>query len=120
VFGPTVNLSTVDSFDQAMAYANGTAYGLASSLHSENREWIERFKRESNAGLCSINGARGARAHLPFGGTGWSGNGESGQRLEEGYTRWRAVHDDAGEAPGPKGADGASVCQYEPSHWDRL
>ena len=120
VFGPTVNLSTVDSFDQAMAYANGTAYGLASSLHSENREWIERFKRESGAGQCSINGARGAQAHLPFGGTGWSGNGAGSRPAAADYTREQTVHEAAGSAPQLQGPDGASICQYEPSHWDRL
>ena len=34
----------------ALAYANGTPYGLASSLHTEDRDWIERFKRESHVG----------------------------------------------------------------------
>jgi aldehyde dehydrogenase (NAD+) len=112
VFGPTVNLSTVDSFDQALAYANGTPYGLASALHSENRAWIERFKRESNAGLCVINGAGGA-GNLPFAGTGWSGNGAFDAGPGDGYTRWHAVRD----APA---ADGAGIHAYEPSHWDRF
>ncbi|MDR3672512.1 MAG: aldehyde dehydrogenase family protein [Holophaga sp.] len=122
VFGPTVNLATVDSFDQAMAYANGTPYGLVSHLHSENREWIERFKRESNAGVCAINGAVGTAPNLPFGGTGWSGNGacEIGGRVEAGYTRWHAVLDDAEDAPNPQGPEHASVHPYEASHWDRL
>jgi aldehyde dehydrogenase (NAD+) len=121
VFGPTVNLCTVDSFDQALAFANGTPYGLAGSIHTENREFIERFKRESNAALCSINDACGAEAHLPFGGTGWSGNGtnEGGLRMG-GYTRWHAVYDDAEAAPRSKAEDGAGVFKYEPSHWDKL
>ena len=116
VFGPTVNLSTVDSFDQALAYANGTPYGLAGALHSENREWIGRFERESSAALVSINGAGGAQAHLPFGGTGWSGNGtlEPGLRMEERFTRWHAVYKHAGAGPG------CAPSQYEPSNWDGL
>jgi aldehyde dehydrogenase (NAD+) len=122
VFGPTVNLSTVDSFDQALAYANGTPYGLAGAIHTENREWIERFKRESNAGTISINDARGAEAHLPFGGTGWSGNGafETGRGAEDGYTRWHAVHDHAEPELQAQAMDGAGVHPYEASHWDRL
>jgi aldehyde dehydrogenase (NAD+) len=122
VFGPTVNLSTVDSFDQALAYANGTPYGLVSSLHSENREWIERFKRESDAGAICINDASAAVAHRPFGGTGWSGNGthDAGARLEDGYTRLHAVHDHAEAAPRAARVDGAGAHPYEPSHWDRL
>lgn len=118
VFGPTVNLSTVDSFDEALAYANGTPYGLASALHSENREWIGRFGRESSAALCSINGAAGAQTHPPFGGTGWSGNGtlEPGLRMEESFTRWHAVYDQTGVPA----ASSRAPAQYEPSNWDAL
>jgi len=121
VFGPTVNLSTVDSFDQALAFANATPYGLAGSIHTENREYIERFKRESSAALCSINGACAPEAHLPFGGTGWSGNGacEGGQRVG-GYTRWHSVYDDAEAAPRCTAGDAAGEFKYEPSHWDKL
>ncbi len=122
VFGPTVNLSTVDSFEAAMAHANGTPYGLASSIHTENRDWIERFKRESTSALCSINDARGAELHLPFGGNGWSGNGalETGRRMEAGYTRWHAVYDSAEGAPCARVAESAGACHYDPSNWDRL
>jgi aldehyde dehydrogenase (NAD+) len=118
LFGPTVNLATVDSFDQAMDYANGTRYGLTSAIHTGNREWIERFKRESNAALCSINDTGDAHSHQPFGGNGWSGNGwEAGPKLEYGYTRRQTVRDHAEDVPQP---EAAAVCQYEPSHWDRL
>lgn len=98
VFGPTVNLTTVKDFDEAMACANGTPYGLSSSIYTENRHWIERFKREIKAGMASINNSTtGAEAHMPFGGNGWSGNGtrESGMWVLDWYTRWQAVNDDA-------------------------
>jgi len=122
VFGPTVNLTAVDDFDQALACANGTPYGLAGAIHTENREWIERFKRESSAALVSINDARGAEAHVPFGGAGWSGNGsgQGGQHgLEAGFTRWRAIYDDTEDAPGTQ-PECAVACQYEASNWDQL
>lgn len=98
VFGPTVNLSTVDSFEQAMEYANGTPYGLSSAIYTENRAWVDRFKRQIKAGMSSINNSTvGAEAHAPFGGNGWSGNGtrESGVWVLDWYTRWHAVNDDA-------------------------
>ena len=120
VYGPTVNLTTVDSFDQALAYANGTPYGMLSSIFSQNREWIERFKRESSAALTYVNlAAPGAEAYRPMAGTGWSGNGtrETGRQLFDTYTLRHLVNDD------PLGtlavADGTRT-QYEPSHWDRL
>jgi len=125
VFGPTVNLCTVDSFDQAIDYANGTPYGLASSIHTANREWIERFRQESGAALVSVNSAcSGIEANLPFGGNGWSGNGarEIGSRTIDGYTRWHALDDDAPARLRQARLDpgyGAGA-QYELSHWDRL
>ena len=98
ILGPTVNLCTVESFEQALEYANGTPYGLSSAIYTENRAWIDRFKRETKAGMSSINNSTvGSEAHAPFGGNGWSGNGtrESGPWVLDSYTRWHAVNDDA-------------------------
>ena len=125
VFGPTVNLSTVDSFEEAMAYANGTPYGLSSAIYTENRLWIERFKREIHAGMSSINNSTsGAEAHMPFGGVGWSGNGtrESGQWVLDAYTRWHAVNDDASTQLqlAQIETDYASKTKYEATHWEKL
>jgi aldehyde dehydrogenase (NAD+) len=122
VFGPTVNLATVASFDEALAASNGTPYGLTSGIHTENREWIDRFKRESSAGMVSINGACGAETHLPFGGTGWSGNGtsEGGRWTIDGYTRWHTVNDDPQGRLQPVPATPDPAIKYELSHWDRL
>lgn len=98
VFGPTVNLVTVADFEEAMACANGTPYGLSSSIYTENRQWVDQFKNRISAGMSSINNSTtGAEAHLPFGGNGWSGNGtrESGIWVIDAYTKWHAVNDDA-------------------------
>ena len=98
IFGPTVNLCVVQDFDQALAWANGTPYGLSSSLYTENRRWIARFKQEISAGMSSINASTtGAEDHMPFGGNGWSGNGSRacGSWALEEFTRWHAVNDDA-------------------------
>lgn len=97
-FGPTVNFVTVKDFDDAMAHANGTPYGLSSAIYTQNRQYVERFKNGISAGMSSINNSTtGAEAHLPFGGNGWSGNGtrESGVWVIDAYTKWQAVNDDA-------------------------
>jgi len=125
VFGPTVNLCTVADFDQALAWSNATRYGLSSAIHTEKRDWIERFKRESNAARVSINGAcSGLEGHLPFGGNGWSGNGtrEGGSWTLESYTRWHSVDDDAPARlrQARLDPDYSTGTQYELSHWDRL
>ncbi len=97
VFGPTINIITVNGLDEAMAAANGTPYGLSSAVYTHDARNILRFKSEIRAGMTSINNSTsGAEAHLPFGGTGWSGNGtrESGVWVLDAYTRWHAVNED--------------------------
>lgn len=97
VFGPTINLIEVDGFDEALAAANGTPYGLSSSCYTMDPSAILRFKNGIQAGMTSINNTTsGAEAHLPFGGIGWSGNGtrESGVWVLDAYTRWHAVNED--------------------------
>jgi len=96
-FGPTVNLIQVDGFEQALAVANGTPYGLSSAIYTRDARAMLRFKEEISAGMTSINNSTtGAEAHLPFGGNGWSGNGtrESGIWVLDAYTRWQAVNVD--------------------------
>ncbi len=97
VFGPTVNLIRVKNFDEALAVANGTPYGLSSSIYTSNPVYRHRFKTEIQAGLSSINNSTtGAEAHLPFGGTKASGNTtrESGIWVLDSYTYWQAVNID--------------------------
>lgn len=98
ILGPTVNLCRVESFDQALEYANAAPYGLCSALYTENRRWIERFVREIKAGLTSINTSTvGSEIHLPFGGHAWSGNGtrEGGAWALDAYTHWQTINDDS-------------------------
>ncbi|MGH7145263.1 MAG: aldehyde dehydrogenase family protein [Planctomycetota bacterium] len=100
IFGPTINLIAVRDFDEAMAVANGTPYGLSSAIYTRNPVWRMRFKTEIQAGMASVNNSTtGAEAHLPFGGVKNSGNGtrESGIWVIDAYTRWQAVNvDDSG------------------------
>jgi 1-pyrroline-5-carboxylate dehydrogenase len=63
------------SFDDALAIANGTEYGLTGAVYSKNPEKIERAKREFFVGNLYINRkCTGAivGAH-PFGGFNMSG-----------------------------------------------
>jgi len=100
VFGPTIGIIRVEDFDQAIACANGTKYGLSSSIYTNDPKLRLRFKNEITAGMSSINNSTtGAEAHLPFGGNGWSGNGtrESGVWVIDAYTKWHAINtDDSG------------------------
>ncbi len=97
IFGPTINLVTVDGIEAAIQTANAAPYGLSSAIYTNNHAWAYQFKNEIEAGMTSINNSTsGAEAHLPFGGTKSSGNAsrESGIWVLEAYTRWQAVNDD--------------------------
>ncbi|MBN8555061.1 MAG: aldehyde dehydrogenase family protein [Deltaproteobacteria bacterium] len=97
IFGPTVNLVKVNSFDEAMECANGHDYGLSSAIFTEDAHLMLEFKENIQAGMSSINNSTtGAEAHLPFGGIKGSGNGtrESGIWVLDSYTRWHAVNVD--------------------------
>jgi len=75
VFGPLLRLSRARDFDDALAQANATRYGLASAVFTKDPSLAERFLNESRAGCVNINtGTAGASGKLPFGGLGHSGN----------------------------------------------
>jgi alpha-ketoglutaric semialdehyde dehydrogenase len=97
VFGPTVNVVRVKSFDEALTAANAVEYGLSSAIFTQSPAYMYQFKNGIDAGMTSINNSTtGAEAHLPFGGTKGSGNGtrESGIWVIDAYSKWQAVNVD--------------------------
>jgi aldehyde dehydrogenase (NAD+) len=101
LFGPVTCLYRVHGFDEAVALANGTSYGLTGAIHTSNTHRIEEFIARYRAGLVSINGPTyGAGPHMPFGGVKNSGNGfrEPGTEALDVYCEWKTVvlnHDPA-------------------------
>src|SRR5580658_3329495 len=97
VFGPVVSLLECDSFDQAIAIANGIQYGLSTALYSRNVNLALKAVRDLEAGITYINAPTiGAEVHLPFGGVKQTGNGhrEGGTGALDFYTSWKAVYVD--------------------------
>jgi acyl-CoA reductase-like NAD-dependent aldehyde dehydrogenase len=97
VFGPVVSLLECDSFDQAIAIANGIQYGLSTALYSRNVNLAFKAVRDLEAGITYINAPTfGAEVHLPFGGVKQTGNGhrEGGTGALDFYTSWKAVYVD--------------------------
>jgi len=100
-FGPITCLYRVRDFDEAIAMANATAFGLTGAIHTFNSNRIEQFIARYRAGLVSINGPTyGAGPHMPFGGVKNSGNGfrEPGTEALDVYCEWKTVvvnHDPA-------------------------
>ncbi|MAK63130.1 MAG: succinylglutamate-semialdehyde dehydrogenase [Maricaulis sp.] len=75
IFGPMIQLTRVASFDDAIAEANATAYGLSAGLVSDDEALWERFWVEARAGIVNWNRPTcGAASNMPFGGPGQSGN----------------------------------------------
>jgi 1-pyrroline-5-carboxylate dehydrogenase len=75
IFGPVLAVIPVKSFDEALAVANGTDYGLTGAVYTKNPAKIERARREFFVGNLYINRkCTGAMvgAH-PFGGFNMSG-----------------------------------------------
>jgi len=101
LFGPVTCLYRAANFDEAIALANFSAYGLTGAIHTFNSNRIEEFIARYRAGLVSINGPTyGAGPHMPFGGVKNSGNGfrEPGTEALDVYCEWKTVvvnHDPA-------------------------
>lgn len=75
IFGPVLALLKVKSFEQAIALANATEYGLTGSVYTQDRLRIEMAKREFHVGNLYINRkCTGALVDVqPFGGFNMSG-----------------------------------------------
>ncbi|HVA54260.1 MAG TPA: aldehyde dehydrogenase [Gammaproteobacteria bacterium] len=78
IFGPVVTLIPFDTEDQAVSYANGTPYGLATSLWSQNTSRCHRVAARLEAGLIWVNCWMLRDLRVPMGGVKQSGTGREG------------------------------------------
>ncbi|MDM7334065.1 succinylglutamate-semialdehyde dehydrogenase [Klebsiella pneumoniae] len=79
VFGPLLGVWRYDTFEEAIALANATRFGLSCGLISPEREKFDRLLLEARAGIVNWNKPlTGAASTAPFGGTGASGNHRPG------------------------------------------
>jgi acyl-CoA reductase-like NAD-dependent aldehyde dehydrogenase len=75
-FGPVSPIIRFGTVDEAIAIANGTAYGLSSSLCTNRFDLIQRFVNELHVGTVNVREVPGYRLELtPFGGIKDSGLG---------------------------------------------
>ena len=104
IFGPVLVVQTIDSFDQAIALANDTEYGLAASLFTSNVKRALRGARMIKAGTVTVNSFGEGDISTPFGGFKQSGFGgrDNGIHAHEQYTQtktiWLDLSDDQDEA----------------------
>jgi len=75
LFGPLLQVIKVDEFDEAIAEANNTRFGLSASLVGGSPAEYNRFWANCRAGIINWNRpTNGASSDAPFGGIGFSGN----------------------------------------------
>jgi len=75
VFAPLLQVRRVASFEEALAAANATKYGLSAGLISDDPRRWEHFLGRIRAGVVNFNRpTTGAAGSMPFGGLGHSGN----------------------------------------------
>ncbi|WP_181950868.1 succinylglutamate-semialdehyde dehydrogenase [Aurantiacibacter spongiae] len=75
LFGPLLQVIRMDDFDEAIAEANATRFGLSASLIGGSPQQYSRFWANIRAGIVNWNRpTNGASSAAPFGGVGYSGN----------------------------------------------
>ncbi|ALQ32123.1 aldehyde dehydrogenase [Arthrobacter sp. YC-RL1] len=75
IFGPVVSVAKFKDYDDAMAIANDTLYGLGSGVWSRNGNTAYRAGRDIQAGRVWVNQYHAYPAHSAFGGYKSSGIG---------------------------------------------
>jgi aminomuconate-semialdehyde/2-hydroxymuconate-6-semialdehyde dehydrogenase len=78
IFGPVVTIEPFDTEEEALALANGTVYGLASTLWTNNLQRATRMAEGIHAGIVWINCWMVRDLRTPFGGVKNSGVGREG------------------------------------------
>jgi acyl-CoA reductase-like NAD-dependent aldehyde dehydrogenase len=92
IFGPVLTVQPFDTEAEAVAMANGTAYGLAAGLQTKDVTKAHRVAAALRAGIVWVNGWALLDPAMPFGGTGDSGYGrENGPEALAEYLRTKSV-----------------------------
>jgi alpha-ketoglutaric semialdehyde dehydrogenase len=89
IFGPVATVQRVKDYDEALAAANDTEFGLSAGICTTSLKYASHFKRNSEAGMVMVNlPTAGVDYHVPFGGRKGSSYGprEQGRYAAEFYT----------------------------------
>ena len=95
LFGPITCLYRVKDFEEAIALANDSPFGLTASIHTQNINRAMTFIGRIQSGVAVVNGGTyGSEPHLPFGGLRQSGNGwrEAGTQALDVYSDLKTVY----------------------------
>ncbi|MCA0240817.1 MAG: aldehyde dehydrogenase family protein [Proteobacteria bacterium] len=95
IFGPVVSVIRVRDYDEALAVANDTPFGLSAGIATTSLKHATHFKRHAQAGMVMVNlPTAGVDYHVPFGGRKASSHGprEQGRYAAEFYTTVKTAY----------------------------
>jgi aldehyde dehydrogenase (NAD+) len=95
IFGPVTSIIRVKNYDEALATANDTAFGLSAGIATTSLKHATHFKRHSQAGMVMVNlPTAGVDYHVPFGGRKGSSYGprEQGHYAQEFFTTVKTAY----------------------------
>jgi len=98
IFGPVVSVLRAKNYEEALALANDTPFGLASGIATTSLKHATHFKRHAQAGMVMVNlPTAGVDYHVPFGGRKSSSYGprEQGRYAAEFYTTVKTAYTQA-------------------------
>jgi aldehyde dehydrogenase (NAD+) len=85
IFGPVAAVIAVDSYEEGLAVANDTPFGLSAGVCTTSLKYAQHFRRNIQAGMAMVNlPTAGVDYHVPFGG--WKGS-SYGPREQGAYAR---------------------------------
>lgn len=89
VFGPVASVIVVKDYEEALAMANDTQFGLSSGICTTSLKHASHFRKNAQAGMVMVNlPTAGVDYHVPFGGRKGSSYGarEQGRYAAEFFT----------------------------------
>ncbi|KQP22082.1 aldehyde dehydrogenase family protein [Pseudorhodoferax sp. Leaf267] len=95
IFGPVASVIRVKDYEEALATANDTEFGLSAGIATTSLKYATHFKRHSQAGMVMVNlPTAGVDYHVPFGGRKGSSYGprEQGKYAQEFFTTVKTAY----------------------------
>jgi acyl-CoA reductase-like NAD-dependent aldehyde dehydrogenase len=95
IFGPVASVIAVKDYDEALAVANDTSFGLCSGIVTTSLKKAAHFRRNVETGMVMVNlPTAGVDYHVPFGGRKGSSYGprEQGRYAAEFYTQVKTAY----------------------------